>query len=275
MSLPTITLVTPSFNQAEFLERTIQSVLAQDYPALDWIIVDAVSSDGTLEILEKYRHTQFLRIIREPDRGQSDAINKGFRAGTGEIAGWLNSDDELLPGALHSVGRAFEANPEAIAAYGAGRKIDVSGGTLKRVPARPFDRNLLRTAFFVLQPSFFFKRKAVLDLGGIDESLHYAMDWDLALRLAARGEFVVVDEELSALRCYPGTKSETGGWKRFEELGMIGRRNNGILDRNFLALRARRLAASSAIARRGVDFLFSRLYPDRTIMVVGWPEDAK
>jgi Glycosyltransferases, probably involved in cell wall biogenesis len=274
-ALPTITLVTPSFNQARYIERTIRSVIAQEYSALEWIVVDAMSTDETAEILDRYRDLPFLRVIREPDRGQTDAINKGLRQGHGEIAGWLNSDDELLPGALHAVARAFAAAPEAVAVYGAGRKVDEEGRLLKHVPSRPFDPALLRTAFYILQPAFFFRRQLVLDLGGLDEALHYAMDWELAMRLAERGPFATVNEELAALRCYAGTKTEGGGWQRFEEIARIGRRMNGAFDRNLIAWKLRRLARGSALARRCVDFILSQLYPERSVMVVGWPEDSK
>lgn len=270
--LPTLTLVTPSFNQARYIERTIQSVIAQNYPALEWIIVDAMSNDGTAEILDRYSELPFLRIIREPDRGQTDAINKGLRAGSGQVAGWLNSDDELLPGALYAVGAGFAANSKAVVVYGAGRKVDEAGGLMKRVPARAFDPKLLRTAFTILQPAMFFDRSAALQVGGLDESLHYGMDWELALRLADRGRFVVIDAELAALRCYAGTKTELGGWARFEELARIGRRANGWFDRNHLAYLIRRAARGSVVARKLVDFLLARLFPHPTIMVVGWPE---
>lgn len=274
-SLPVITLVTPSFNQAEFLERTIQSVVAQEYPALDWIIVDAMSTDGTKEILDRYRELPFLRIIREPDHGQTDAINKGLRVGRGEIAGWLNSDDELLPGALRAIGEAFARNERAVLVYGGGRKIDTRGSLLKKISAKPFDRRLLRTAFYILQPSMFFRRELAVKLGGLDESLHYVMDWELALRLAEAGEVVRIDAELSALRCYPGTKTEAGGWKRFAEIAAVGRKFNGPFDRNFLAYHARRIAAPFPWARRVVDFVGWKLFADRSLMVVGWPAEAR
>ncbi len=270
-ALPSITLVTPSFNQASYLERTIRSVIDQDYPALDWIIVDAMSTDGTAAILERYRHLPFLRIIREPDRGQTDAINKGLRAGAGHIAGWLNSDDELRPGALATVGRKFLEYPGAALIYGGGAKIDETGAVLKAVPGREFDAKLLRSAFYILQPSMYFRRALALELGGLDERLDYAMDWELALRLAQAGEVQGIPDELSALRCYANTKSETGGWERLAEIARIGRKWNGSLDRNFLAYRVRRAVRHFALGRRAADAILSTLYPARSIMVTGWP----
>ncbi len=274
MMLPTMTLVTPSYRQAGFVEATIGSVLAQDYAGLDWWIVDALSDDGTGEILDRYEGTPGLTILREKDEGQGDAIAKGFRLGTGEVLGWLNSDDVLLPGALGVVGAAFAANPDAVAVCGAGWKVDAEGRRTKRVAAREFDPRLIRTALTYLQPAMFFRRDAYEAVGGLDVSLEYAMDWDLLMRLAERGRVVTVDEELAELRCYPATKSEAGGWERLREIAEVGRRANGAWDRNWVAYRLRRTVAGNALARRAVDFALARIYANRTVMVTGWPGGA-
>lgn len=268
-----ITLVTPSYRQAEFIEGTIRSVLAQEDAELDWWIVDALSDDGTGEILDRYEGTAGLTIVRERDEGQGDAIAKGFRLGSGEVLGWLNSDDGLLPGALAVVREAFAANPAAVAVCGAGWKVDAEGRRTKRVAAREFDPKLIRSALTYLQPAMFFRRKAYEAVGGLDTSLEYAMDWDLLMKLAERGPVVAVDQELAELRCYPATKSEAGGWDRLREIAEVGRRANGVTDRNWVAYRLRRMAAGSALAQRAVDFLLSRLYADRTVMVTGWVDE--
>ncbi len=269
----TITLVTPSFRQAGFIEETFASVVAQDYAGLDWWIVDALSDDGTGEILDRWEGRAGLTILRERDSGQGDAIAKGFARGTGELLGWLNSDDLLLPGALRVVGQAFAANPDAVAVCGAGWKVDADGRRTKRVAARAFDGRLIRTALTYLQPAMFFRRDAYEAVGGLDTSLQYAMDWDLLVRLAERGRVVAVDEDLAELRCYAETKSEAGGWERLREIAELGRRLNGSRDRNWVAYQMRRLARGSSLARRGVDFLLATLYAPRTVMVTGWPED--
>ncbi len=266
-----ITLVTPSYRQAEFIESTIRSVLGQGYADLDWWIVDALSDDGTGEILDQYRETEGLSILREKDDGQGDAIAKGFARGSGEVLGWLNSDDLLLPGALRLVGETFLANPDAVAVCGAGWKVAANGVRTKRVAAREFDERLLRTALTYLQPAMFFRRDAYEAVGGLNTALKYAMDWDLLVRLAERGRVVTVDEDLAELRCYPATKSEVGGWERLREIAELGRRANGFWDRNWIAYRVRRLAKGSAAGRRAADFLLSKLYADRTVMVTGWP----
>ncbi len=275
MLLPRITLVTPSFRQVGYIEETIRSVLAQEYAELDWWIVDALSDDGTGEILDRYEGTRGLTIVREKDEGQGDAIAKGFRLGDGEIFGWLNSDDLLLPGALRAVGEAFAANPDAAVVCGAGWKVDAEGGRTKRVAAQEFDPKLIRTALTYLQPAMFFRREAYEGAGRLDISLQYAMDWDLLMRLADRGRVVTIDRELAELRCYPATKSEAGGWERLMEIAEVGRRANGSWDRNWIAYRLRRAAAGNAFARRMVDELLSRTYARRTVMVTGWPEEQR
>jgi len=273
MPAPSISLITPTRNQAAFIERTIASVLAQDAPPLEWIVLDAMSTDATPDILARYAHIPWLRVIRESDRGQSDAINKGLRLARGDFAGWLNSDDELLPGALRTVTDALAAQPDSALIYGAGRKISLTGETIKSVRARPFDAALLRHAFYILQPAMFFRRELALSLGGVDESLAYAMDWDLVMRLAQAGPVHRVEAELAALRCYPETKSESGGWERFEEIARVGRRWNGPLDRNNVAFIVRRVASGIPLPgiRRLVDHVLAMLYPPGTVMVVGWP----
>lgn len=273
--LPTISLVTPTRNQAHYLGETIASVRAQDFAPREWIVLDAMSTDDTPAILSRQCDLPWLRVIREPDSGQSDAIDKGIRLASGDIVGWLNSDDLLLPGALRSVAEAFARNPDAVVIYGAGRKIDAAGGLLKSVHARPFDEHLLRTALTMLQPATFFRRDAYLAVGGVRHDLDYAMDWELLLRLARHGKIVAIEDELACLRCYPGTKTESGGWPRLAEIAAIGREYHGPLDPNFLSYRMRRVACRSALARRVVDGVLGRLYPGRRLMVVGWPEESQ
>ncbi len=272
---PTISLITPTRNQAAFIERTIASVCAQDPPPFEWIVFDAMSTDATPDILARYAHLPWLRVIREPDRGQSDAINKGLRLARGDYTGWLNSDDELLPDALLRVTAALQDNPDAVLVYGGGRKIDVDGTLLKRVAPRPFDVRRLRGAFYILQPAMFFHRETALAAGALDENLAYAMDWELVLRLAERGPVVMVPHDLAALRCYPQTKSETGGWERFAEIARIGRARHGWFDANHLAYQIRRATRRGGpLVRRLVDGVLFRIFPAGTIMVVGWPGES-
>jgi glycosyltransferase involved in cell wall biosynthesis len=271
--MPDISLIMPTLNQAATLAEALDSVAAQDFAPRELIVMDAMSTDETPRILERYRSLPFLRVIREPDRGQSDGIDKGIRHATGDIVGWLNSDDMLLPGALRAVSDAFEANPAAPLIYGGGSKLDWKGNVTKRVPAAPYRRDLLGKAFYFLQPAMFFRRQAYLDVGGLDRDLAYAMDWDLALKLANLGDFASINRELASLRCYDGTKSQTGGWQRAREIASIGRRHHGLRDRNYMIFALKTLFAPlpSRWVRRGIEHLVHLIWHSPGPMVEGWP----
>lgn len=179
-----MTIVTPSYNQGEFIRATIESVLAQDYPRLEYIIMDGGSTDQTAAIVGEYAGR--LTWISEKDRGQAHAINKGFAMATGEIVAWLNSDDILLPGAVARAVNAFAAAPPGVGAiYGEGYLLDREGRITRRFPAtEPF--NLWKLTYlsdYILQQSVFFRRAAIEEIGWLDENLHYALDWDLLIRL--------------------------------------------------------------------------------------------
>lgn len=255
----------------------LKSVRAQEYPALEHWIVDAESNDGTAEVVARYASPN-LRWISEPDRGQSDAINKGMRLAGSEIVGWLNADDLYFPGALHAVGAAFRDHPDAAVVYGGGVKMDAAGAVLKEVPASPYDRRRLQSFFYVLQPALFFRRSLFLEVGGLNEASHYAMDWELMLRFPPERRVVVIPQMLAKLRCYPNTKTELGGWKRMREIGALGRKFHGPLDHNHLSLRARELvyrighSGLQKTARRVVDGLCDALFGWDGYMVRGWPE---
>jgi glycosyltransferase involved in cell wall biosynthesis len=278
-ALPKITVVTPSLNQAHFIERMLASIRSQDYPNLEHLVVDGGSTDGTLEILRRAEGPAGFRWTSGPDTGQSDAINKGIRQATGEIVGWLNADDEFFPGALRAIGAAFAEHPTATVIYGAGAKIEEDGQLQKEVPARPFDRVRLASAFYFLQPSMFFTKSAFLQVNGLDESLHYAMDWDFLLKLPSTAEFYSIPDKIGKLRCYAATKSSTGGWPRMREIALIGRRHHGIFDRNAAVFFFR--DRIGRIGNRQIRTVLQKVV-DRTLpwifgkdcMVEGWPDRA-
>ncbi|PWU08129.1 MAG: hypothetical protein C5B47_05135 [Verrucomicrobia bacterium] len=267
-----ISLITPTFNQAEFIEETIQSVLDQKYPDLEWIVIDALSTDSTPQILARYAHLPWLKIIREADEGQSDAINKGMRLATGTIASWLNSDDLLVRGALHHIAQAFLDHPAATVIYGRGAKINRSSELLRVVPYRPFDRKRLATALEAVQPAIYFRRDVFWEAGGLRKDLAYAMDWDLLIRLAQRGEVIALDTLIAKIRYYENTKTATGGWKRMREIAQIGKHHNGFLDWNHLSFKIRQLTPRLPLARKIVDEFFWRMARTRPIMVLSWPD---
>ncbi len=210
---PRITIVTPSYNQAPFLEQTIRSVLTQGYPNVQFGIVDGASTDGTREILDRYRDRLDFLII-EPDDGQAQAINKGLIRATGDIVGWLCSDDTLEPGALHAIATHFIRHPNDDWLAGACRVIDVSGETLEI--ARPDGRFslpgvLLRSddqPFNMPQPSVFWRRSLHDVHGWLDESLHYCMDFEFWLRLLHSGRRpALLSQVLATYRLHDESKS--------------------------------------------------------------------
>lgn len=222
---PLVSIITPSFNQGQFIEETIQSVLSQNYPNLEYIVVDGGSTDKTNQILKKYEGR--LRWISEKDHGQSEAINKGIRLSRGEILAWLNSDDTYLPGAITKAVSFLEAHPEVMMLYGEGYLIDEKEHTKRRFPAtQPFDlRTLIYVRDYILQQTVFFRRKVLVDVGMLDETLHYGMDWDYWIRIGKKFKVSYIAEYLANLREYPEAKSFSGGLERFRELVKIMRRH--------------------------------------------------
>ena len=199
-SLPKISIVTPCYNHAEFLEKTILSVLAQDYPNLELIIVDGGSTDGSVDVIKRYEK-HLAHWVSEKDRGQSHAINKGFHKASGDVLTWLNSDDCLERGALHLIADHVQRYPEAGAFVGHGRIVDMAGKEVyyRKAGELTFERfcQWLDGGDF-LQPSCFFKREAWELIGPLDEQTHIAFDVDYWLRMAKKGvQFQAVDALLS------------------------------------------------------------------------------
>ncbi|MBI4566096.1 MAG: glycosyltransferase [Planctomycetes bacterium] len=221
MNLPRITVVTPSFNQADYLEATIRSVLGQNYPDLEYFIIDGGSTDSSIDVIR--RHERSVAFwCSEPDQGQSDAIAKGFERASGEILCWLNSDDLFLPGALLAVGRYFRRHPEAEALSGGAYWIDPSGRPMRR-GAPVFTLGVRATYDYLrhydidglFQQATFWTRAAYEAVGGIDRTLHYVMDWDLYIRLAKRRRFDVLGRFLGGFRYHAGSK--TARWREIYE----------------------------------------------------------
>lgn len=205
---PLISIVTPSFNQGHVLEATLQSVLGQGYPALEYVVQDGGSTDASVAILERYS-TQLLAWESGPDGGQAPAINRGFRHTSGEIMAYLNSDDTLLPGALAFVARYFRQHPEVDVVYGHRVLIDDVGAEIGRWVLPPHDDQAIAFADFIPQETMFWRRRAWDAVGGgIDESFRFAMDWDLILRFRAAGmTFRRLPRFLGAFRVWQDQKS--------------------------------------------------------------------
>jgi len=174
-----ISIITPSYNQAAFLEETIQSVIGQEYPHKEYIVIDGGSSDGSIEIIRRYSD-RLSHWVSEPDRGQSHAINKGFALARGDVLAWLNSDDLYMPGALRAIAELFFQHPEVDLIYGDYIYTDVGGKVMRR---RHVFSSMLLYHDYLGQPAVFFRRSLWEKVGCLDESLHYCMDWDLFLRM--------------------------------------------------------------------------------------------
>lgn len=179
-----VSIVTPSFNQAHFLEETIQSVLSQNYPQIEYMIVDGGSTDGSVEIINHYQD-RLAWWVSEPDRGQTDAINKGFARAHGEILAWINSDDTYQPGAIAEAVNFLETYPEVGMVYGDANLVDGSGMILGKFPARQTDYRQLRGGYVhIPQQAAFFRSDLWRRVGPLDPSFYFAMDYDLWVRLA-------------------------------------------------------------------------------------------
>ena len=204
-----VSIVTPSFAHARFLERTLRSVLEQDYPRLEYIVQDGGSRDGTDEILQRYA-PRLTHAESAPDRGQAHAINLGFAHATGEIMAYLNSDDLLLPGALHYVDAYFAAHPEVDVVYGHRVFVDTDDQEVGRWVLPPHSDTMLLWADYVPQETMFWRRCIWDRIGGaLDESFQFAMDWDLLLRFRNAGANIVrLPRFLGAFRVHDEQKSQ-------------------------------------------------------------------
>jgi glycosyltransferase involved in cell wall biosynthesis len=202
---PLVTVVTPSFNQGRFIRETIESVLTQSYPRIEYLVMDGGSTDETVEILKSYGDR--LEWVSEPDRGQTDAINKGWRRARGTIVAYLNSDDTYLPGAVEKAVACLLAHADAGAVYGEGYHIDEDGRMLDRYPTEAFDMARLAETCFICQPTVFLRRDVVERLGHLDASLRYCMDYDLWIRLAHVSRFVHLPEYLANTRLHADAKT--------------------------------------------------------------------
>lgn len=210
-SQPLVSIVTPSYNQGRYIRATIESVLSQDYPSIQYIVIDGGSTDETVGILREYGDR--IRWVSEPDGGQTNAINKGLRVAGGDLVAYLNSDDVYLPGAISRVVEAFARHPEADIVYGDFHAIDQCGGVIDRIKTIPFDPQiLLYDANFICQPASFYRARLIEEIGDFDESLHYLMDYEFFLRAAKRrSAFRLLPQYLAAIRYHDQCKTLSDG----------------------------------------------------------------
>jgi glycosyltransferase involved in cell wall biosynthesis len=223
--LPRISVITPTRNMAHFLEPCILSIMQQFYPNLEHIVVDGASTDNTCEILGKYPH---IRWVSEPDRGLSDALNKGIQMATGDIVGWCNADDLYLPGALTVAGEFFEKRPDVDILYGDYRETDDAGRSIRIWRENHFSPTIFRWLHFnhIATPAAFWQRRIHADDLWFDEKMRYAMDYDLLRRALARGhKFEHISVLFADFRRHGGSLTATGG--QLIEHELVVRRDAG------------------------------------------------
>jgi glycosyltransferase involved in cell wall biosynthesis len=224
---PLVTIVTPSFNQAQYLEETINSVLGQNYPNIEYIIIDGGSADGSVEVIKKYAD-RLAYWISEPDKGQTEAINKGFAQANGQILAWLNSDDTYHPEGVAKAVAFLAEHPEVGLVYGDTDFIDESGKVMGRFPARQTNHARIRRGYVhIPQQAAFWRAELWEQVGPLDPSFYFAMDYDLWVRLSAISEIKYVPGVWAYFRLHGDSKTIKDDDRCWPEMVRIHRRDGG------------------------------------------------
>jgi len=225
--LPLVSIVTPSFNQARYIEATIQSVLLQEYPRIEYIIVDGGSTDGTVNLIKKYE-ARLASWVSEKDHGQTDAINKGFARAKGDILAWINSDDTYEPGAVSAAVKYLQDHPDVGLVYGDCNFINESGRVIGRFNSAQTDLPLLRRGFVhIPQQASFFRADLWKQVGPLDTSFYFAMDYDLWTRLAARSQLKYVPQTWANFRLHTSGKTIVSDDRCWPEMIRVHYRDGG------------------------------------------------
>ena len=219
-----ISVITVSYNQGRYIEENILSVLNQNYDNFEHIIIDACSKDNTLDILNKYDH---LKWTSEPDKGQSDGLNKGFRKATGDLIVWLNSDDVMCEGAFEALNRFFTENPDKHVVTGNQVIINGNSEVDHIIKAKPFtyDRLLNTRYCSVMQNSTVFRKEVLDKVGLLDETLHYTMDLDLFIRIAKEYTSYTIDADIAKFRVWEDSKTTTAQIKFYKNMLVLKKKH--------------------------------------------------
>ena len=212
---PLVSVITPSFNQGAYIKETIESVLTQDYPRIEYFVMDGGSTDETVDILQQY--SDQIAWVSQKDGGQAAAVNQGVAKSSGEIIGWLNSDDTYLPGAISEIVQFFQEHHEVDMVYGEGYHTDKNGVILDRYETEPFDKARLAWYCYICQPTAFFRRAFWDRVGGLNAALQICMDYELWMRMANMGQIVYLNRYLATSRMYENNKTLSRKTEGFQE----------------------------------------------------------
>jgi glycosyltransferase involved in cell wall biosynthesis len=255
-----ISIITPSYNQVNYIEQTIRSVVHQKYPEVEYIVMDGGSTDGTKDII--LHHEKDIDFwVSEPDKGQADAIYRGFERAAGDIIGWLNSDDLLMPGALNKVGTFFMANRNVDCVSGGCLDIDEEGRVIQEKGKPKYNlgikQNFKKLLFWEMgfyQPASFWRRDAFFRVGGFDVNLRFCFDYDMYLRLASEKPFGCIDDFLACFRNHGESKTSTisDTWAREKDEVL---RRHGLYDTPAFIryMRRRKYVWAESLRKRNVE----------------------
>ncbi|HUN90553.1 MAG TPA: glycosyltransferase family 2 protein [Burkholderiaceae bacterium] len=226
-------MVTPSFNQGRFIRMTLESVAGQGGADIEHVVMDGGSTDETTSVLAEFGPR--VRWVSEPDRGQTDAINKGIRATDGDVIGWINSDDVYYPGAIAAVAGFLAAHPDVDVVYGMADHIDADGNFIEAYPTEPWRFERLKETCFICQPALFFRRRVVERVGLLDEALHYCMDYEYWIRMGLAGvRFAYLPRKLAGSRMYGENKTLGARMKVHREINDMMKRAFGKVPERWL-----------------------------------------
>ena len=227
MAAPLVSIVTPSFNQAPYLEAAMASVFAQDYPDIEYLVIDGASSDGSVELIKR-QAARLAYWVSEPDRGQTEAINKGFAQATGAYLAWLNADDRLKPSAVREAVAFLEAHPDVGMVYGDADYIDAQGRVVGRFPAAQTDYTRLRKGYVhIPQQAAFWRAEFWRQVGPLDPSFTFAMDYDLWVRLARISKLHYLPRPWAEFRLHTDSKTIQNDQRAWDEMLKVHRREGG------------------------------------------------